>query len=366
MPEQRDEVDRIFQSVAESGKEQHFEFEIVDLQNTRKWIEGVLTVADSDQDVIHLLAILADCTERKLAQEELAKTHHENQELAEMLALATSEADIRITEENLTQAITRFICQGKAEVPHPPPLKDRLRVALPEDREIIEQIYKNIGFTGVYASKSAKDPDKLIWLKHRILQRYRNGDDEYAVSLVMNVTEEKNLQLELEQLATMDSLTGVANRRKFDDFLRTQFGLSKRHNEPLSIIMIDVDHFKAFNDNYGHQAGDECLKQVAAALKNGVHRPTDLVARYGGEEFVVVMPETDKDGAFHIAETLRNAVERLAIPHTSSHHEKVTISLGVACTTPESASTDEELLKLADSALYQAKNSGRNTVYLIS
>lgn len=362
VPEHREQLDALFQYVIETNEQRQFEFEVIDLDNNRKWVEGVLTVAESDQSVKHLLVILSDCTERKQALAEVAKSHSENQSLAEMLELATTEADIRITEENLTQAISRFICQGKAEVPRPPALRDRLKVALPEDRETIEKIYQNVGYSGVYASRSAQDPDKLIWLKHRLLQRYKNGPDEYAVSLVMNVTEEKTLQLELEQLATLDALTNVANRRKFDEFIQTQFHLSHRNNEPISIIMMDIDHFKSFNDRYGHLQGDNCLKQVAAALKNQVHRPTDLIARYGGEEFVAVLPETDSDGAQHIADIIRQAVEDLDIPNEDSKYGKVTLSLGGVSMVPKSTDTIEQLIHLADSALYRAKEAGRNLI----
>jgi len=168
---------------------------------------------------------------------------------------------------------------------------------------------------------------------------------------------------ELERLAHIDGLTGIANRRYFDDFLAREFARSSRNRNLLSLILADVDHFKSYNDHYGHQAGDDALKQVAVGLKNCLRRPADLVARYGGEEFVIVLPETNRGGALRVAELLRTAVEQLAIPHGwSSAANKLTLSLGVACTSSESVPTPETLLADADQALYSAKHAGRNRV----
>jgi len=175
----------------------------------------------------------------------------------------------------------------------------------------------------------------------------------------------ENLKLELElknaelaQLSMQDGLTGLANRRRFDQLLLSECGRAKRESVPLSLVLMDVDHFKNYNDTYGHQAGDDCLKLVASQLTKGVRRPGDLAARYGGEEFALVLPSTPSEGAAQVAESVRSAVEALAIPHSESSAAKhVTISLGVA--TSEQC-VPKELIAAADAALYSAKRSGRN------
>jgi len=165
----------------------------------------------------------------------------------------------------------------------------------------------------------------------------------------------------LVQLACTDELTRVANRRHFDYVIERELSRAQRNQTDLSVIMIDVDHFKLFNDHYGHPEGDRCLKQVSRALSSVLHRPADLLARYGGEEFIVLLPETDADGAADIAEKLRQAVFSLSIPHQNSDSDdRVTISLGVATCRPKESQTVEDLLESADKALYQAKTHGRN------
>ncbi len=168
---------------------------------------------------------------------------------------------------------------------------------------------------------------------------------------------------QLYRLSSIDGLTGVANRRSFDEFLHHEWRRSLRESTPLSVIMADIDFFKAFNDSLGHQAGDECLKAVAGIISDGLKRPGDIVARYGGEEFVVVLPGTDAPGALDVAEILRAAVESLSLEHPSSAIGRyATISLGVASLIPDDEKTPENLVHQADQALYAAKNGGRNQV----
>lgn len=172
----------------------------------------------------------------------------------------------------------------------------------------------------------------------------------------------------LERMTAIDGLTGIANRRRFDETLEAEWRRARREHTQLGLILIDVDFFKRFNDHYGHLAGDDCLRKVASALANATHRPADLVARYGGEEFVALLPITDRAGVTTVAESLRNAVESLALPHEKSDaHPTVTISLGAALVAPPTAAgsvTAESLIARADKALYSAKHGGRNRVTL--
>jgi diguanylate cyclase (GGDEF)-like protein len=168
---------------------------------------------------------------------------------------------------------------------------------------------------------------------------------------------------ELQKLANADGLTGLANRRIIDEYLEKETARSFRSENPIAVIMIDLDNFKLYNDNYGHIAGDSCLKKVSKVLKNTVRRPEDLVGRYGGEEFCVILPNTDLNGATFVAERIRSEVENLNIPHTRNTPSSiVTLSLGVASSIPGKKAKSSLLLGDADKALYKAKTEGKNQV----
>jgi diguanylate cyclase (GGDEF)-like protein len=194
----------------------------------------------------------------------------------------------------------------------------------------------------------------------------------------------KHMSDELRRLATMDVLTGVANRRRFDESLEAEWQRGIRSGHPLSLLMIDVDHFKLFNDRYGHPAGDSCLRSVAQALTGTISRPGDLVARYGGEEFAVLLPQTACEGAEHVARYVLGAVEALAIAHEdSSTARHVTVSVGIGCYVqnspglapppaasrfsrdPRARHSPLDLVKAADEALYAAKHAGRAQARLL-
>lgn len=176
--------------------------------------------------------------------------------------------------------------------------------------------------------------------------------------------EQANCQL--AALSLTDSLTGIANRRRFDDVLVSEINRAARSRQPLALMMIDVDFFKSYNDYYGHQEGDICLRQVAQLLQSWVRRPGDLVARYGGEEFVLLAADSDVGPALDLAENIRQAVETLALPHLKSPlaHCRVTISIGVVVTVPDDRQSPASLIRMADQAMYRAKNTGRNQVAL--
>ena len=189
-----------------------------------------------------------------------------------------------------------------------------------------------------------------------------NGQLSAVVETLRDLTEEKMAQAALEQLATRDGLTGLANRRCFDDTLEAEWARALRQMQPLSLLMVDVDNFKAYNDAHGHLGGDECLKRVARAVASEM-RANDLVARYGGEEFAVVLPNQSLKGAAIVAERIRSRVEQLQLPcrFTAGH---VTVSIGAATAIAGPDNHANQLVAIADAALYRAKHLGRNRISL--
>ncbi len=168
---------------------------------------------------------------------------------------------------------------------------------------------------------------------------------------------------ELERLAYLDGLTQVSNRRRFDSYLRQEWDRAQQEQIPLSLILIDVDYFKRYNDTYGHQAGDDCLIQIAQTVQLAAEGPRDLVARYGGEEFAVILPEGSQERAYQVARQIQALVQDLAIPHQQSKVSSiVTLSLGVATLLPQRQFSVDELVAEADTAIYEAKARGRNRI----
>jgi len=199
----------------------------------------------------------------------------------------------------------------------------------------------------------------IAWRFNRSLHRtFRlTFENEALVDLLTENAEELALR------AHTDGLTGLANRLRFDQILELEWTRLKRSDDPLSVILLDVDHFKLFNDTYGHVAGDACLKQIAQVLKEACRSSTDFVARYGGEEFIVLLPETSVDGALAVAEKIRACIAHLAIPHeTSQTAQHITASLGAATVRCTDTSTSADAVAFADEQLYRAKALGRNRV----
>jgi len=199
----------------------------------------------------------------------------------------------------------------------------------------------------------------ILRLKHEMDLRNARERDLLQVTGKLTVANEA-----LQQLSMQDALTGVANRRRLDGYLSTEWRRAIRNGSTLSLIMVDIDHFKAYNDTYGHGAGDDILARVAATLRDTLRRAADLVARCGGEEFAIVLPETTHEHALAIGESVRQAIEALAVEHCRSPvSARVTISAGVASTVPVQEASEAALLAEADQALYEAKRAGRNQVH---
>ncbi len=205
----------------------------------------------------------------------------------------------------------------------------------------------------------------LGWMGFRLIRLIQFREQSEA-QLLLTQEALEILNKRLEKLALEDGLTGLANRRQFDETYVKSYKQAIRNSKPLALVMIDVDHFKRFNDIYGHPAGDECLKTISRVVRENIKRPNDLAARYGGEEIVLLLPDTQLAGALKVAEKIRLAIFSLGIAHSGNETGFVTISAGVSAIVPNlNKNCDLELVKSADNALYSAKNSGRNTVSCI-
>ncbi|SCA55532.1 Response regulator containing a CheY-like receiver domain and a GGDEF domain [Candidatus Terasakiella magnetica] len=191
-------------------------------------------------------------------------------------------------------------------------------------------------------------------------------DDGHIIGVVetlRDMTEQKQAEQALESLAHKDGLTGLANRRSFDMCLETNLLHARREQEHLALLLCDVDHFKLYNDTYGHQKGDDCLKEVAQAVGKQIFRATDMAARYGGEEFAMIIPTSDEEGAQRVAKRVQEAVYELNLEHNSSlTDDRVTMSVGAVSLIPGEDVSPSVLIEMADQALYQAKEAGRNRI----
>jgi len=224
---------------------------------------------------------------------------------------------------------------------------------------------------GTLEYRLRKKDEEYIWVEAN-LRVYRDPITQVPLgflNLIRDISERKRAEETLqaayramETLVVVDALTGIANRRRFDEMLATEWRRGLRMGNMLSLLMIDVDHFKRYNDTYGHVRGDSCLKQIAEAALDVVLRPADLVARYGGEEFAVVLPATDEAGARAVAEEICQAVRNRNLPHSQSPYGIVTISVGCSTVVPHRGVTPRDLIDEADKALYMAKHNGRNRI----
>jgi diguanylate cyclase (GGDEF)-like protein/PAS domain S-box-containing protein len=301
-------------------------------------------------------------------------------------ALQKREADYRLLAENSGDAVVRLGFDGSRRYVSPA-MKQVLgyepselvggravEIVHPDHAGEIRDIFEALSRgqeTATLINQSRHKNGDYVWVEttFRLVRDPATGTPSEIVALIRDISKRKAAEEELQavnktlqELATTDALTGIPNRRSFDISLERECRRAKRARKSVAVIVIDIDHFKAYNDCYGHQAGDDCLRRVAQAMSAALQRPSDLLARYGGEEFAVILAETDKFGAGLVAENLRRAIEELAIAHAASHGGCVTISAGVSWASIDRDNMGAALLREADQALYEAKGGGRNRV----
>ncbi len=354
-----------------AGEAQTFQRDITmpDGSVRRTWANYVPD-ADADGAVRGFFVLVNDVTPLWNAEQRLLESESRYRLLAENGTDMVFELDRDLIRRYVSPACREILGYEPTELIG---VKPRNQVH-PDDAERVSQTFQSLldggQSQGMITNRILHRDGRWVWVEVtlRALRDGERGLPRGIIGSLRDISARKAIEQELEEanrrleaLAGKDALTGLANRRTFDDVLDKEYRRARRERKSLSLIMIDVDHFKAFNDHYGHPEGDECLRRVAAAIQATVRRPGDMVARYGGEEFAVILPSTPESGAATIADLIRDSVLKLRLPHQNIPSQMLTISCGVAAT----ESFDRRptsLVKLADRALYQAKENGRNRV----
>lgn len=339
-------------------------------------------------EIVGFLSVRLDDTERREAEKKLRRAYGEleatvkerteelvvaNQSLVEsqkyldiaqeIAHLGHWKLDIETNELIASDEFLRILGLSREEAT----FQSFIEVIDPKDRELSSEMFKkgiedgeNWDFE--YRLKCKDGKEKIIHAVGNVVTN-EAGKTIQIVGTAQDVTEQKLVEDKLKELMYIDEVTGIANRRCYQKTIKSEWNRAKRKKAPISVIMVDIDYFKQYNDTYGHSEGDDCIRYVAQTLHTLILRAGDLLARYGGEEFVVVLPGSDKDTATKLAVRLRKKIESLRIEHSNSSISKyVTISLGVATLIPGKDEESNTLVSTADRALYSAKAEGRNCV----
>jgi diguanylate cyclase (GGDEF)-like protein/PAS domain S-box-containing protein len=354
-----------------AGKSINIEQSFTRADGVDTWLSSMKTpLTDYHGDVVGLITHNRDITRRKELESELAQSRAQLSyaltHMADGLVLYDSSRRLLLCNEQYRSmfpktahlrvpgAMQRDILRAAAETGE---------IVMPADR--IEAWIEDIVDANRVGNQQIQLGDGR-WLDVRA----RPTDDGGRLSVFSDITSAKTAESELlaaneklNHLAHRDGLTDLSTRRAFDDAIEREFSRSRRSGSPLSLLLIDVDFFKLYNDQYGHPAGDECLRIVSRCIETTARRPSDLAARYGGEEFAVILPDTDARGAFVIAEALKSAVRALKVPHEASQKKHLTVSIGVSTFDGDGAASVGQLVRRADEALYGAKAAGRDRVH---
>lgn len=296
--------------------------------------------------------------------------------------ISSREADFRLLAESSSDMVTRIAFDGQLTYVSPSSLRvlgwapdqlvgtQSLAGIHDDDRATVEAVVAEMRrgdrMEALISYRTRHRTSGMVWLESSlsVTQDPETGRIDGVVAVSRDVSEHKQLEGYLSRLATLDSLTGLANRRFLDTRAERELALARQSGGALALLLLDADHFKAFNDTYGHQAGDHCLQQIAAVIQSHATRPGDLAARYGGEEFALLLPDTDAEGARIVGERIRKSIQNLAVRHSqNSPYGVVTVSVGGSCLNPAVETGGmRDLIHEADCNLYFAKGSGRNRV----
>ncbi|MFZ9739342.1 MAG: diguanylate cyclase [Prochlorotrichaceae cyanobacterium] len=394
-----DDIDAVMARSAQAFQEKipfFVEFRLLSANDEVRWVTAEASPRTLPNEITVWEGVLTDISDRKRAEEALSESLHRFNDLVDYVSVGVY---VFWHRANGTMEF-EYVSDGWCEMNHihREELQDNPMLAWdiihPDDMENFKQLNQQVFLERrpfVWEGRILIDGNVRFVLIESNPMFFENGDSRWFgfqqditerkqaeatlhatnLALEQEITERRLVEQELkiktemlEKLSMQDGLTGIANRRYFDQCANLEWQRTQRNGLPLSLLLIDVDHFKQYNDFYGHGTGDDCLKRVALALAGCCERSFDLVARYGGEEFLVLLPETDMGGALHLAEKMRAAVEALSIPHAdSSTGAVVTVSAGVATHSKDRGKRDlRHLQDAADQALYRAKHQGRNRV----
>ncbi|WP_256234986.1 diguanylate cyclase domain-containing protein [Bacillus sp. EB600] len=367
----REQNDKLFQSWLQ-GKQEYYRKEIRYLMKEGGycWVEVFARKILNDQgEITGTLGTLNDITKRKESEDELKASEERFRLLAEYSSDMITLHDVEGTYLYSSPACIEILQYAEDELAG----RSAYHFIHPDDIEIVKKSNQTLLTTGysVTTYRIRRKDGEYVWIESatKLLDELLSGGQKLIV-VSRNISERKLVEQRLQEanellqhLSTIDGLTGVSNRRAFDERLKIEWNRGSRNSSSLSLVMLDIDYFKAYNDTYGHQGGDGCLKQVASVIQETLGRSTDLLCRYGGEEFCVILPETNDSGAKAVGEKIRNAIEALKIPHSGSKILPwVTISAGTATMIPSLYTSYTDLISNADKAVYKAKFDGRNCV----
>ncbi|MEO6013068.1 MAG: diguanylate cyclase [Devosia sp.] len=350
----------------------HREEVVTDLFGSENWYStSKVPLRDADGEIIGLSGVTHDITRRKRLETELTQSRNRldyvlsgvsdgialfdsqgtlayaNDQYRDMFPMTS---DVRRSGQHIRDILAEVVARGEQVIP------------AGQEQEWIDEIAASL--------KKVSEEEVQLFDGHWLQVRTKPTKEGSALVMVTDITKVKQAESalkamteQLKLLATTDGLTGLTNRRAFDAALESEIARSRRNGHPMSVLMVDVDRFKTYNDLYGHQSGDDVLRKVAQSLRDTVRRPGDVAARYGGEEFVAILPNTDEDGAFFIADAFRETLRGLGIEHKGGDKGVLTASVGLATFTERDAGTNaNELVRRADEALYNAKAAGRDRV----
>lgn len=358
--------------VLAAGQPTTIEQRITDAGVTSVWLSTLKAVLRDREGVpVGIITHNRDITDRKKLEQKLEQTRDRLagalEHMADALVMFDKDQKLVFCNAQFLQMFPRIADLSVKGVPY----RDLMRADVERGEQLLADTDLEAWLDELCASLAASG-DRIFHLEGDRWLEARTRPTTNGASLVVlsDITDRKRaetalaaLNRNLARLAATDGLTGLVNRRMFDQSLEREVARSRRDGAPLSLVLIDVDRFKAFNDTYGHPAGDQALLIVSACLTDGLKRPGDLVARYGGEEFAAILPNTSAEGAHKLAENIRRAIRARGLPHQGSDKGALTVSIGLATILPEDVGgRPEDLLRIADEALYAAKAAGRDCV----